>query len=202
MALGGLVGLAGNIVSGAMSASNNKKMEREQQQMYAQRRAKYEAMANEDPLARSEVQAATRQYDRDAERQIENARNVAAITGATPEYGLAVQKGVAEGKANLLSGVTANASARKDQYTQMADDVAQQAQQAQLQMDAARNETYANLAKNAANAAQSIIGGAMKKPTSTPTSTIGASFTKNTTGIPDYSAQFRQWAIGKGIING
>lgn len=202
MILGGLTGLAGSITSGILSAKNNKDMERDQARMYAERRAKYEAMANEDPLARSEVQAATRQYDRDAERQMESARNVAAITGATPEYAAAVQKGVAEGKANLLGNVAANASARSDHYNELAQNTAQEAQQAQMQLQAARNATYANLATNAAGAAKAIIGGAMPAKTGTNpnTSVLGASIGKNYTTIPDYSAQFKRWAQGKGII--
>lgn len=149
--------LAGQAASGIFSAINNRRMQRERDAESARQVAEAEGRAYEDPLARSEVQAATNKYDRDAERQIENARNVSTIMGATPEYDAAVQKGVAEGKANLLSGVTENASARKDANLYRAE-AARRAHAAQVRSDReARNSTYAALAANAANAFGSIV---------------------------------------------
>lgn len=155
--IGAIISLAGTAASGIMSAINNRRMERERNAEYAREQAHYQAKANEDPLARSEVQAAVNQYDRDAEKQIENARNVATITGATPEYGLAVQKGVAQGKANLLSGVTAGASERKDRYEELAEQSRQNQYKENMQARQERNATYGALAANAANAFGSIV---------------------------------------------
>ena len=154
---GALVGLAGQAVSGIASAFNNRKMQQQADAEAARQKAYYEAKANENPLSRSENQHLLGQYDRDAQQQIENARGVAAITGATPEYGLAVQKGVAEGRANLMGQMAAGASARKDYFEQKGEEGAHQKALDDQARRAERNQTYANLAANAASAAGSII---------------------------------------------
>ena len=163
---GALVGLAGQAVSGIASAFNNRKMQQQADAEAARQKAYYEAKANENPLSRSENQHLLGQYDRDAQQQIENARGVAAITGATPEYGLAVQKGVAEGRANLMGQMAAGASARKDYFEQKGEEAAHQKALDDQARRAERNQTYANLAANAASAAGSIIDayGAAKAP--------------------------------------
>lgn len=154
---GAIIGLAGQAVSGIMSARNNRAQQQAADAEAARQQAAYEAKANEDPLARSENQRLLNQYDREAQRQVERARNMAVITGATPEQSAAVQKGVAEGRANLMGDMAAGASARKDRYEQMAENARHQKaldDQARL---AARQETYANLAANAASAVGGII---------------------------------------------
>ena len=75
----------------------------------------------------------------------------------------AAQKGIAEGRANLMSNLAAGDAARKDRYEAMGE----QARRAKYQEDqarrAARNETYAALAANAANAFGSLLEGAGEK---------------------------------------
>lgn len=167
---GALIGLAGQAVSGIASAFNNRKMQQQADAEAARQKAYYEAKANENPLSRSENQHLLGQYDRDAQQQIENARGVAAITGATPEYGLAVQKGVAEGRANLMGQMAAGASARKDYFEQKGEETAHQKALDDQARRAERNQTYANLAANAASAAGSIIDayGTAKAPAFDP----------------------------------
>ena len=152
-----MISLAGTAASGIMSAINNKKAQQEADAEYARQQAYNQAKANENPLSRSENQQVLNQYDRDSQRQIETARNVAAITGATPEYSLAVQKGVAEGRANLMGNIAAGASERKDKYEAAAESARQAKATADQERRAARNETFANLASNAANAFGSIV---------------------------------------------
>ena len=154
---GAIIGLAGQAISGIASARNNRLMQQQADAEAARQKAYYEAKANENPLSRSENQHLLGQYDRDAQQQIENARGVAAITGATPEYGLAVQKGVAEGRANLMGQMAAGASARKDYFEQKGEETAHQKALDDQARRAERNQTYANLASNAASAAGSII---------------------------------------------
>lgn len=157
--LGTIVSLAGQVASGIMSKINNDKMERQQKQESARREAYYTAKANENPLSNSRTQQILHQYDRDAKKQIDKARGVAAITGATPEYSLAVQKGVAEGRAKLMSDVTAGATERHDKYEDKAEGVRQDAAAAEQERLNARNETFANLAANAGNAFGAILDG-------------------------------------------
>lgn len=154
---GAIISLAGTAASGIMSKINNDKMENDQEAEYARQQAYYAAKAAENPLSRSENQRVLRQYDRDAQRQIENARNVAAITGATPEYGLAVQKNVAQGRADLMGNISAGASERADKYNENLETARQQQSAARLARMQQRNETFANLAANAANSFGSIV---------------------------------------------
>lgn len=152
-----LISLAGTGLSAGLSAINNKKARQEEDAEAARREAYYSAKANENPLSRSENQHILGQYDRDAQRQVEKARNVAAITGATPEYSLAVQKGVAEGKADLMGNISAGASERADKYEEMAEGARQDRAAAQQAYRQQRNEQYGNLAANAATSFGSLV---------------------------------------------
>lgn len=166
--LGALLGFAGTAASGLMSYFNNKKAQQQADAEAARQQAYYQAKANENPLSRSENQHLLGQYDRQAQQQIENARGVAAITGATPEYGLAVQKAVANGRADLMGNMSAGASERADKYNQLGEEARHQKAMDDQARIAARNETFANLAANAANIVGSSIdglaGGAAKAP--------------------------------------
>lgn len=156
---GAIIGLAGQAVSGALSITNNRRMQQEADAEAARRKAFYEAKANENPLSRSEVQHVLGQYDRSAQQQIENARSMAAIKGATPEFAAAVQKGVAEGRANLMGQVAAGASQRADYYNMLGEQAQHQKAQEDMQRRMQRNSTYAALAGNAASAVGAIMDG-------------------------------------------
>ena len=157
--LGTIVSLAGQAASGIMSVVNNKRVARKEDAEYARQQAEYAARENENPMSRSESRAALNAYDKSAEQQVETARNVSKITGATPEYSLGVQKAAQEGRGNVVSGIAEGASARAD----AARDAGERSRQAQAEADIARmrerNETYANLAGNAANAFGAILDG-------------------------------------------
>lgn len=154
---GAIVGLAGQAVSGIASAMNNRKMQQAADAETARQVASNEAKAYENPLSRSENQQAMAQYDRTSKQQLENARGVATITGATPEYALGVQKGIADGRAELMGGIAEGASAQKDKYLDKAEKAKEQKFADDQERRLARDTTYANLAANAASAAGSII---------------------------------------------
>lgn len=156
---GAIIGLAGQAVSGALSITNNRRMQQEADAEAARRKAFYEAKANENPLSRSEVQHVLGQYDRSAQQQIENARSMAAIKGSTPEFAAAVQKGVAEGRANLMGQVAAGASRRADYYNMLGEQAQHQKAQEDMHRRMQRNSTYAALAGNAASAVGAIMDG-------------------------------------------
>ena len=156
-----LLSLAGTGLSAGLSAKNNREAREAQQEESARRQAHYEAKANENPLSRSENQHLLGQYDRNAQQQIENARSMAAITGATPEYAAAVQKGVAESRANLMGQMSAGSSARADKYEEMAEGARQEAAANEQAYHAQRNEQYANLAGNALSAFGSLASASM-----------------------------------------
>lgn len=155
--IGALIGLAGTVASGVMSAKNNQRMRARENEEFNRQQAYYRIKANENPLARSENQRIIHQYDRQADNQLRRARDMSAITGATPEYGLAVQNNITQSKADLLSNIAGNASEREDKYNNLAEESRQSHTKAVMDMDAARNESYANLAANAASALGGIV---------------------------------------------
>ena len=142
-----------------MSAVSARKEKQAADAEAARQQAHYEAKANEDALSRSENRQLLSEYDRKAQKQVETAKNVAAITGATPEYGLAVQKAVAEGRADLMGDIAAGDSARKDKYEELAEGVRHDKAVADIQREAAKQESYANIVANSASAFGSMLGG-------------------------------------------
>ena len=154
-----LISLAGQGIGGIMSAVSSRKEKQAADAEAARQQAYYEAEANEDALSRSENRQLLSEYDRKAQKQVETAKNVAAITGATPEYGLAVQKAVAEGRADLMGDISAGDSARKDKYEQLAEGVRHDKAVADIQREAAKQESYANIIANSASAFGSMLGG-------------------------------------------
>ena len=154
-----LISLAGQGIGGIMSAVSARKEKQAADAEAARQQAHYEAKANEDALSRSENRQLLSEYDRKAQKQVETAKNVAAITGATPEYGLAVQKAVAEGRAELMGDITAGNSARKNKYEELAEGVRHDKAVADIQREAAKQESYANIIANSASAFGSMLGG-------------------------------------------
>ena len=159
ISLGTIVSLAGQAASGIMSVVNNKRVARKEDAEYARQQAEYAARENENPMSRSESRAALNAYDKSAEQQVETARNVSKITGATPEYSLGVQKAAQEGRGNVVSGIAADASERADKARNLVEGSRQEQAKAEIARMRERNETYANLAGNAANAFGSILDG-------------------------------------------
>ena len=146
---GTILSLGAQLLGQGLSATNNQQQQRARDGESARQQAHYTGLANEDPLARSEAQAAMGQYNREAEHQAEVAKNTAAITGATPEYELAVKKAQMEGMAQLQGSLAAGASARRDYYTQRAEDVMHQKAADDQAALAARQQTFGNLVSNA-----------------------------------------------------
>jgi hypothetical protein len=163
--IGSILGAAGSVASGIMSSINNKKALQAQQAEAARQQAYYEAKANEDPLSKASSRRLLNEYDRKSQKQLQAAQGVAAITGATPEYTLAVQNGIAEGRADLMGNISANHEATAERALEQAELARQQASKAELERLAARDQAYANLAANAASAAGSMISGMQPKKT-------------------------------------
>lgn len=147
-----VISALGTAASGIMSFVNNRKAQQTADAEYARQQAYNEARAAENPLSRSENQAVINEYDRKAKQQVETARNRNKILGGTQEMDLATQQAVADGRASLMSGISAQASANADKYR----DRAEAAREAKFANDQARtearNQTFAALASNAANA--------------------------------------------------
>ena len=158
-----LLSLAGQGIGYALNAVNARKQEQAEKAEYARQIAAEEAKANEDILSRSENKRLLAEYDRKAKDQVETARNVAAITSATPEYGLAVQEAVAEGRADLMGEIAAGASERKDKSDAAVEKIRQNKAASDLARMEAKNQSYANLIANSASAFGSLVGGYQSK---------------------------------------
>lgn len=180
-AIGSILGAAGSVASGIMSSINNKKALQAQQAEAARQQAYYETKANEDPLSKASSQRLLNEYDRKSQKQMQAAQGVAAITGATPEYTLAVQKGIAEGRADLMGNISASHEATAEKALEQAELSRQQAAKAEQERLAARNQTYANLAANAASAAGSMISG--MQPRSNAASAADTSILDSSRGV-------------------
>ena len=154
-----LISLAGQGIGYALNAVNERKSEQAEKAEYARQLAAEEAKANEDILSRSENKRLMAEYDRKAKQQVETARNVAAITGATPEYSAAVQKAVAEGRADLMGEIAAGASERKDKADARIEKIRQNKAASDLARMEAKNQSYANLIANSASAFGSLVSG-------------------------------------------
>lgn len=204
---GALIGLAGQAVSGIASIINNRRQQQAADAEAARQQAMYSAKANENPLSRSDNQHVLGQYDRDAQKQVETARNIAAIKGGTPEAAAAVQKAEAEGRANLMGQMAAGASRRADYYNELGEQAAHQKFLDDQERRAARNQTYANLASNAASAAGGIMdsystgSSVEKKPAAesrqSPTLQDQHQFESNATKIEEVAANRQAQQQGK-----
>jgi transcription termination factor NusB len=180
-AIGSILGAAGSVASGIMSSINNRKALQAQQAEAARQQAYYEAKANEDPLSKASNRRLLNEYDRKSQKQLQAAQGVAAITGATPEYTLAVQKGIAEGRADLMGNISANQESTAEKALEQAELARQQAALAEQQRLAARDQAYANLAANAASAAGSMISG--MQPRSNAASEVDTSVLDSSRGV-------------------
>lgn len=179
-----LISLAGKGIGYLFSASNARKQEQAEQAEYARQIAAEEAKANEDILSRSENKRLLAEYDRKAKDQVETARNVAAITGATPEYGLAVQEAVAEGRADLMGNIAAGASERKDKSDAAIEQIRRNKSASDLARMEAKNQSYANLIANSASAFGSLVGGYKGKQPYPTAPAKDSNKTKQQTTIP------------------
>ena len=157
MVIGTILGAVGKAASDVMSIINNRKQNQQLEAENARQQAYYDSKANEDALSKASVQQAMNQYDRKAEQQIANAQNVAAVTGATPEYALAVQKGVAQGRADVMGNALVNAEATQEKALDQSELVRQEAAKQKQAMLTEQNQSFANLAANAGNVATSLM---------------------------------------------
>lgn len=179
-----LISLAGQGVGGLMSALSARKEKQAADAEAARQQAQYEAKANEDAISRSENRQLVNEYDRYAQQQVDTAKNVAAIAGATPEYNLAVQKAVAEGRAALMGDIVSGDSDRKDKYEQLAENVRHDNAVADIQREAAKQESYANIIANSASTFGSILGGyKANDPAEQPTD-VDSNKKKIASGVP------------------
>lgn len=172
-----IISAGAQLYGGIKSAINNRQQQANADAEAARQQAFYNAEAAANPLSRSENQYLLGKFDRDSQRAVERARAVGAITGATPEYGLAVQKGVADARANMMGQMSAGASQRSDRFRLYGERAAHQKAAEDQQRLAARQETYANLVQNASTAFGNIM--AAYQPAKPNVNKTGAAVVEN-----------------------
>lgn len=159
---GTIIGLAGTAVSGLLSALNNRKIAREQDNETKRQQAEYTRRMNENPLERSENAHLLGALDRKSKEQMQTNAAKNKIVGGTPEMEVAQQKAQADAYANAVGQIASGESTRRDDLADKLETSRQKASENRVAQMQKRGETYANLAANAANAAKGFLGGGDK----------------------------------------
>lgn len=154
-----LLSLAGQAASGIMSAINNRRTEAAEKAESARQRAYFEGRANENPMERSENAAILGTLDRRLHSQNETAAAKQKVLGGTPEMAVATQKANANAYADAVSNIAANASKNRDTALDNLEKSRENDAANRIARMDARNQTYANLAANAANAFSGLGNG-------------------------------------------
>ena len=189
-----IVSLAGQAASGIMSALSNKKAQHLADQEAARQQAFYEQQIYQDPLKRSENQQIINKLEDVNQERLNTAKASAKITGATPESVLAVQKQNADATADVMSAMAAGESARRENYVNKLNEAKIQKAEADLARENARQETFGNLASNAANAFGSIVSGyAPKKVDDSITETTATGNNSSGGGIFKTQTLYDAW---------
>ena len=147
-----LLSLAGQAASGIMSALNNRRTEQAEESESARQRAYFEGRANENPMERSDNAAILGTLDRKLRSQNETAAAKNKVLGGTPEMDVATKKATANAYADAVSSIAANASKNRDTAMDNLEKSRETDAENRIKRMDARNQTYANLAANAANA--------------------------------------------------
>lgn len=191
-----LISLAGQGIGYIMSAVNNRKQQRAADKEAARQIAVQEAKGNENILSRSENRQAIAEFDRKSEEQVRKANNVATITGATPEYALAVQSAVSNARADLVGEMASGASTRKDAVDDEIENIRRKQAEGDMERLTSRQTSYANLISNASSAFGNLLSG-YKSPGETSGASEGVddidgNSEKNSTTTPPHAKKLEE----------
>ena len=142
-----------------MSGNSNRRAEQMQAAESLRRQERLKAEANQDPLSRSDNQAVIAAQKRANDAAVRQAQATSAITGATPEYLLAVQKQNAGALSDTYGDIAAGASSRRDRYNEMLEQAYQDDANQRIANEQARQQTYANIITNATKMGEAITNG-------------------------------------------
>lgn len=154
-----IVGLAGQAASGILSANANRKAQQRADEEYARQKAFYETQMYQDPLQRSENQALLGALKRQLDEQNEQAVAVSKITGATPEMQVAMNQNAANAYGNAVGNMMAGESARREEYAEKLNKAYNDKANADIARWNDRQQSFANIASNAANMFTTLLSG-------------------------------------------
>lgn len=141
----------GTAVSGISSAVINKKQEQNLANEKARQNAWYDREMYQDPLTRSDNAQILKALDDRLRHQTEVEDSKGAVLNSTPEARLAARQQNNDTMAQVISGMAAQSSQRRDALSAQRNQMNQQYNNAQMELDASRMQNAANLATNAVN---------------------------------------------------
>ena len=154
-----VIGALGTVASGIGSAIVNAKRQRALANQRTREGAWYDKQMYEDPTKRSDNAALLSLLDQKLKKYNKTQEQKGVITNTTPEANLAAREASAQTYGNAISGMMSRQSARYDMLAAQKRAAEDQAFQSQDALDAARLETWKNLASNATKLADAAVGG-------------------------------------------
>ena len=153
------LGALGTAASGIGSAIANAKRQRALANQRIREGAWYDKQMYEDPTKRSDNAALLSLLDQKLKKYNKTQEQKGVITNTTPEANLAAREASAQTYGNAISDMMSSQSARYDMLAAQKRAAENQAFQSQDTLDAARLETWKNLASNATKLGDAAIGG-------------------------------------------
>ncbi len=153
------IGALGTAASGIGSAIANAKRQRALANQRIREGAWYDKQMYEDPTKRSDNAALLSLLDQKLKKYNKTQEQKGVITNTTPEANLAAREASAQTYGNAISDMMSRQSARYDMLAAQKRAAEDQAFQSQDALDAARLETWKNLASNATKLGDAAIGG-------------------------------------------
>ena len=153
------IGALGTAASGIGSAIANAKRQGALANQRIREGAWYDKQMYEDPTKRSDNAALLSLLDQKLKKYNKTQEQKGVITNTTPEANLAAREASAQTYGNAISGMMSGQSARYDMLAAQKRAAENQAFQSQDALDAARLETWKNLASNATKLGDAAIGG-------------------------------------------
>ena len=165
-AVGAATGLAGTIFGGIKGAKQRKKQEDVLNRQFSQNEELFNRQYYQDIMNRSDTANLLKSYRDTLKERNKAQRNMATVTGATPEAIAAQKKINADAYGNVMSGIAAQSSQLKDNAIDRYSNMSNYLMGKKSDMYAQRAQNYANLAANSAdmltNSVQNL-GGSIEK---------------------------------------
>ena len=181
-----IISAAAGALGTAMNAISNRRARDVQQAQDKANIAYYQAMQAQNPLSRADNRNLLREYDRGAQRKLDQVQNSAIITGAPMESVLATQKNLIDGRADLIGTISANNQKRVDDAIKDEQKARETMAKNTIDYNKLRAASWGNLVSNAGSAFNSIddsdflnfLEKLKKKKNNTSNSTVGGGTTE------------------------
>lgn len=150
--------LAASAINAGLSAKANRDREVAMNKEYARQQAAYDKQLYSDPLEEFHNKAIIGRLQGMMRDRISAAKSRQKITGELDTTNMAKDQN-AEALQNVYNNILSNASLRKDSLLRAKDAAYHNAYRERADLNAAKQQNYANLASNAVNLGAAAIGG-------------------------------------------